>query len=123
MKKLLMIIGIIVGVILLAVAVLFLFTPAPKIVTGVAAKRACSCHFLAERSAEYIAANENNYSLIKFAKIKYDEAQKTATATFLGLGKLTAAYREGLGCAIVTEDYPLKKVQELSFSIPNSNSN
>jgi len=121
MKKLLMIIGIIIGVLILALALLFLLTPAPKIVTGVAAKRACSCYFLAGRSAEYIAANENNYSLIKFAKIKYDEQQKTATATFLGLGKLTAAYREGLGCAIVTEDYPLKKVQQLSFSIPNSN--
>ncbi len=117
-----MIIGSILGVILLAVVLLFLLTPAPTIVTGVAAKRACSSHFLAGRSAGYIAENENNYSLIKFAKIKYDEQQKTATATFLGLGKLTAVYREGLGSAIVTKDYPLEKTQELSFSIPKPTS-
>ena len=115
-----MIIAAIVGIILLAVVGLFLLTPAPKIVTGVAAKRACSCHFLAGRSPEYIAANENNYSLIKLAKITYDEQQKTATATFLGLGKLTAAYRDGLGCAIVTENYPIEKVQASSFAIPKA---
>jgi len=120
MEKLFMIIGIVIGLIILTIAALFLLTPAPKIVTGVAAKRACSCYFVAGRSPKFIAANENNYSLIKLAKVKYDAQQKTATATFLGLGKITAAYRKGLGCAIVTEDYPIEKVRKLSFSIPNT---
>lgn len=121
MKKLFLILGIALGAILLTITILLVATPVPKIITGVAAKRACSCHFIAKRSPAFIAANENKYSFIQYANIKYDAKQKTATATVLGVGKITAVYREGLGCAIVTDDYPMDVTKKLSFEIPEAN--
>jgi len=115
MKKLLIIVVVLLAVILVAVLILFLFTPAPKIITGMAVKRVCSCYYLAGRSPESVMANENNYSFIKYSKVKVDESKKTVTATLLGLGKITAVYREGLGCSIVTKDYPLEQLQATQY--------
>jgi len=115
MKKLLIIAIVLLVVILVAILILFLFTPAPKIITGMAAKRVCSCYYLAGRSPESVMANENNYSFIKYSKVKVDESKKTVTATLLGLGKITAVYREGLGCSIVTKDYPLEKLRATQY--------
>lgn len=120
MKKLLLIIAILLVVVLIALLILFLFTPAPKIITGMAAKRVCSCHFLAGRSPESIMANENNYSVVKYAKVQVDKDKKAVTATLLGLGKIRAIYREGLGCALVTKDYPIEKIEATKYRpIPN----
>lgn len=122
MKKLLLIVGILLAIILIILLILFLFTPAPKIITGMAAKRVCSCHFIAGRSPESIMSNENNYSFVKYAKVKVNQREKTVTASLLGMGKVTAAYREGLGCAIATKDYPIEKIQALKYR-PAANPN
>jgi len=115
MKKLVLIVGVLLIVILIVVLILFLFTPAPKIITGMAAKRVCSCHFLAGRSPESIMADENNFSFVKYAKVQVDKDKKSVTATLLGLGKITAVYRKGLGCSIVTKDYPIEKIQATQY--------
>ncbi len=115
MRKLLKILGILIILIFLLIAGLLMFTPVPKIITGMAAKRVCSCHFLAGRSPESVMANENNYSFVKYAKVKIDKATESVTAKVLGVGAVTAGYREGLGCSILTDDFPLEKLDDIEY--------
>lgn len=70
------------------------------IITGYAAKSSCSCVFIAGRSAENTAAEDNNFSPVNLARVSVDHNQKLTTASLWGLFKRTAQFREGQGCVL-----------------------
>lgn len=81
--------------------------PMLSVATGYAAKKMCSCHFIAERSQESIQADDLSTSPINLTSTVIDGNKKTATSSFLGLGAQTAIYRKNLGCILVQgkDDY------------------
>lgn len=105
LKRIPLILGILTG----AIAMYFyLFVyPMFPIGTGYAAKKMCSCHFIAGRSQESIQKNDLAMSPINLTKTVIDKTAKTATSSILGLGAKTAVYRENLGCILLQgkDDY------------------
>ncbi len=87
-----------------------------KVITGNAAKRMCSCVYIADRTAESVAENDNNFSILSYADATVDKSQKIATATVFGMAKQVAVYREGLGCALVSEGYDIDRLQATTAS-------
>lgn len=69
--------------------------------TGYAAKKMCSCHFVAGRSQASIQADDLRTSPLNLTKTIIDEKAKTATATLLGLGAKTAIFKKNLGCILL----------------------
>ena len=85
-----------------------------RLITGTAAKRMCSCVFVADRTAESVANQDNNFSIVSYADASVDKAKKIASATVLGMAKQTAVYREGLGCALVSDGYTTDQLRAIS---------
>lgn len=72
--------------------------------TGYAAKYICSNVFISHRDPQ-ITYREDVASINLLARIidvNIDHVQKTVVASFFGLFKSTALYREGCGCTLVT---------------------
>jgi len=90
----------------------FYFTVYPMIPvgTGYAAKKMCSCHFIAGRTQESIQKDDLRTAPLNLTSTVIDEAAKSATATLFGLGSKTAVYRENLGCILLQgkDDYQIK---------------
>ena len=105
LKKILLILGILVG----AIALYFYLTlyPMLPIGTGYAAKKMCSCHFIAGRSQESIQKDDLAMSPLNLTSTVIDETAKTATTSIFGLGTKTAVYRDNLGCILLDgkDDY------------------
>jgi len=78
--------------------------------TGYAAKKMCSCHFIAGRSQASIQKDDLAMSPINLTSTVIDETAKTATSSIFGLGTKTAIYRENLGCILLDgkDDYNIK---------------
>ena len=116
LKKIPLILGILTGVI----AMYFYLSVYPMlpIGTGYAAKKMCSCHFIAGRSQESIQKDDLAMSPINLTSTVIDEVAKTATSSIFGIGTKTAVYRENLGCILLQgkDDYnvqlDLPKVQK-----------
>ena len=89
--------------ILLLIAFLIYLPNAFPVLTGYAAKKLCSCHFVAGRDSASIVAQDLGSFPIKYAKVSINEEARSTTATVFGMGKETAVYREGVGCALVHE--------------------
>lgn len=70
--------------------------------SGFAAKSTCSAVFVSGRSEDDAAADLGAYrsAPLDLVSVFVDRARKTATGSVLGLVARTAAYREGLGCAL-----------------------
>ena len=75
--------------------------------TGYAAKKMCSCHFIAGRSKASIQKDDLAMSPLNLTSTIIDETAKTATSSIFGLGTKTAVYRENLGCILLDgkDDY------------------
>ncbi len=84
--------------------------PMIPIGTGYAAKKMCSCHFVAGRSQESIQKDDLSRSPLNLTSTVIDEATKSATATLFGLGSKTAVFRENLGCILLQDkdDYQVQ---------------
>lgn len=91
----LLLIGIIVGV--------YLNYPKLNIITGFAAKNACSCVFEAGRDPETVQSEDNNFSPVNYAKSKIDYENRAVTSTVFGLKARTAIFNDGLGCTLLPE--------------------
>ncbi len=92
-----------------------------RVISGYAAKKMCSCVFLANRSPETVKEEEfdifpNKYT-IKYARTEIDYETSTVVATFWGAGGQTAIYRDGLGCTLQHE-YKTNQIQSQAFDIP-----
>ncbi len=90
----------------------FYFALYPKlpIGTGYAAKKMCSCHFIAGRTQESIQKEDLANSPLDLTSTKIDEEGKKVTTTILGMGAKTAIYKENLGCVLLQgeDDYQVK---------------
>lgn len=93
--------------------------PMLSVATGYAAKKMCSCHFIAERSQESIQADDLKTSPINLTSTVINENEKTATSSFFGLGTQTAIYRKNLGCVLVQgkDDY------NITLDLPSTQQN
>jgi len=78
--------------------------------TGYAAKKMCTCHFVAGRTQESIQKDDLRMSPLSLTETVIDEKAKTATATLLGLGAKTAIYKKNLGCVLLDgkDDYKVQ---------------
>ena len=102
MKKFLKIVAVI-----LLVGFTFLFVKyhsSITIISGFAAKSACSCAFIANRPLEEINAGDNDISMVNLATSKIDYEEKSVTSSVYGLKKRKAIYREGVGCVLLPVD-------------------
>lgn len=111
-------------VLVLIIAVLLVFNyPKLNIVSGYASKNFASTHFIADRDFSDIAESENNMPLIKLAELEKVEGDNITTSVF-NLMPRTTVCRDGLGCALTTEDYdpdiklPVPKRSTLKNDLP-----
>lgn len=103
-------------------------TQLPKfpIATGYAAKKLCSCTFIADRDMQSIADEDLGYSILKYTSKSVDKKNMSASASILGLGKKTAVYRGKLGCILLKDEddhniqYPSTHgpYQEKGYALP-----
>lgn len=78
------------------------------IVSGYAAKKVCSCTFVAERSQQSIEDEDLSLTVLQLATNSIDYEQRSVTSKVFGLmGAKTAVYREKLGCVLLNgkDDY------------------
>lgn len=88
------------------VAGILTYYPKLVIMSGYTAKIACSCTFVGGMDEETIYAKELNFIPLNSMKFKVNRSNKTVSASVFGLHRKTAVYREGLGCALLTELAP-----------------
>ncbi len=87
----------------------FFLYPKIPVVTGYAAKAACSCTYLANRSVDNIMADDLGESPLNLASISVDRSNSSASASVYGLAKRTAIHKPGLGCILLQgkDDYDI----------------
>ncbi|MRH99407.1 serine hydrolase [Kriegella sp. EG-1] len=92
--------------VLLVLLVIAVFYNYPKLnfISGFASKNLASSHFIANRDYDDVLDNDNNMPLIKMAELE-KIGEKSVTASVYSLVPRTSICRDGLGCALVTEDY------------------
>ncbi|MEL6988538.1 MAG: serine hydrolase, partial [Bacteroidota bacterium] len=88
--------------------------PRLPILNGYNAKMACSCAYFGNENPEQILAEDLNYFPVNLASVNFNKNEKSASASFFGLGKETAVYRPGLGCVVLNNP----KESEARFSKP-----
>lgn len=84
--------------------------PLLPIGTGYAAKKMCSCHFIAGRTVESIQLDDLGKSPLNLTHTVIDEVQRTATTSLFGLATSTAVFKENLGCVLLQgiDDYQVE---------------
>lgn len=85
--------------------------PQLGIVTGYAAKKACSYSFIAKRDLSSIQEIDLADFPLNLVQLEIDKANSTATASVMGMSKSTAILRQGLGCTLLQgkDDYNIEK--------------
>ncbi len=105
MKKLLLLIVLL----LLAVFVYgyFVFYPQFPTANGYAAKKMCSCTFIADRTQESIQSEDLGFGPLSLTKTKINLLSKSVTSSIFGLKPRTAVYRNDVGCILIdgVDDY------------------
>jgi CubicO group peptidase (beta-lactamase class C family) len=85
---------------------LMLFPQFP-VANGYAAKKMCSCTFIADRSQESIQEDDLGFGPTGLTHSVIDYEQKSITTSLFGMSPKTAVYREGVGCILLKgeDDY------------------
>ncbi len=78
--------------------------PKIQIANAYAAKKVCSCLFVAQRNPNSIIDQDLNIFPLQYADIEIDTVRKNVSASILGLKKATAQYKDGLGCSLIIGD-------------------
>ncbi len=88
----------------------FVVYPMIPIASGYAAKKMCSCHFIAGRTAASIQADDLAAEPLNLTASTIDEVNKSVTSSLFGMGKQKAVYRENLGCVLLqgADDYQVQ---------------
>ncbi len=72
-----------------------------EVATGMGAKLACSGRYISGLSEQQVFEDVASYSPAnRLLDIRYDADQKTSTASMLGFQRMSARFREGLGCTL-----------------------
>ena len=81
--------------------------PMIPIGTGYAAKKVCTCHFVAGMSQDQVHNEDLAKPSLNLAKTQIDANAKSVTATIFGMGAKTAVFRGDLGCVLLQgeDDY------------------
>ncbi len=84
-----------------------------QLVSAYAAKTVCSNVFIAKRDADAVIRTDvqfAEYLVVKLMRIDVDVANRRVEAAFLGVfGKQRAAYADGYGCTLVSNDENLDR--------------
>ncbi len=93
-------------VLVLALIAVLIFIVYPKlpIISGYAAKRACSCLYVGKRSLESIEIEELEACPKNLADLNVNPTKKTVTASTFGMAKMTSVYQAGLGCKLIIDE-------------------
>jgi CubicO group peptidase (beta-lactamase class C family) len=85
---------------------LFYFLAYPKlpILSGYAARMACTCHFIQDRAVSSIKEQELGFSFFKYVDIDIDEEDDSATASVFGLSPRRAVLKGKKGCVLIQGD-------------------
>lgn len=90
--------------IILALAVVtYIYYPRLDLITGFASKNMCSCTFVAQRTPESVAAQDNDFSPVSWAESEIKDT-KAAVSKVFGIKARKAAFQEGIGCTLLPED-------------------
>ncbi len=83
------------------------FYPMLSVATGYAAKKMCSCHFVAGRTAESIQKEDLVISPLNLTHTVIDPVGFKVSTTLFGMAAQTAVYKENLGCVLLQgkDDY------------------
>lgn len=77
----------------------------PAVATGIGAKLLCSAEYVMGDDRDRAFEDMSQYSaILERLDVVYNDAQRSVTASFLGLDQKTATFVPGLGCAIDFED-------------------
>lgn len=82
----------------------FTLYPQFPVATGYAAKKMCSCTFIAGRSQESIQENDLGFGPLALTSSRIDSENKSVTTTLFGLAPRTAVYRNDVGCVLLKGD-------------------
>jgi len=101
----------IVALLLVVFIAYFAYITYPKLdlISGFSAKNVASCHFIDNRTLDYIQKNDNKIDLINLASNKIDAESKSVFASVYGLKKRQAVYREGIGATLIDDDFDISK--------------
>ena len=77
------------------------YYPQLPVANGYAAKKMCSCTFIADRAQSSIQEEDLAFGPLSFTKTKIDHEQQSVTSSFLGLQSRTAVYRNDVGCILL----------------------
>jgi len=106
------------------------YYPKLGIVTAYAAKKMCSCTFIAERTQESIQAEDLGMSPLSLSESVIDRQNKSVTTSVYGLQPKTAEFRGKLGCVLIhgKDDYQVKypessfdKAEVIDMAFPYGN--
>ncbi len=99
LKKIL--IGIAVILLLSFLYVYLMLYPQFPVANGYAAKKMCSCTFIAGRSQESIQEKDLSFGPTALTSTTIDREQQSVTTTLFGLAPRTAVYRGDVGCILL----------------------
>jgi len=116
MKKILFAFAIIL-LLLLVVGGFYLFPRLP-VINGFAAKKTCSCTFIADRSLASIQESDLQIFPVNYTTNRIDKEEKTVKTSLFGIGERTAVYRNGLGCTLLPAG--MDKMEKQSLSRPSA---
>jgi len=90
------------------------------VATAYSAKYLCSSYFISKRSIDSIEKNDLNFSVIKFAKNKINDQEKSVTSKVLGMAKNKAIYIDGSGCILIkgNSEETIRKINSLQKTKP-----
>ena len=101
------------------IAIVLTYYPKLIIMSGYAAKMVCSCTFIGGYSEEVIKNQDLDFAPINLTSIKIDHNERTVTASVFGFNAKTAVFREGVGCALVT-NISTKEAYKPDFKLHNN---
>ena len=113
---------------LLAIAIaaaVYINYPKLSIISSYAAKKMCSCTFIAERSQESIQNQDLAMGPLAYSSTTIDRENKRVTSSVFGLNAKTAEYRGKLGCVLIQgkDDFNVKYPddKDLTSDLPEIN--
>jgi len=91
-----------------------------SIANGYAAKKMCSCHFIADRSPESIQASDLSFAPLNLTNTVVNASLQSVTSSVFGLSPKTAVYKPTIGCVLLQgdDDYDVQLVLE-DYDIPS----